>query len=206
MTLPTSMVMTRIGGRDYPLRSIPSCKTCQSPHRLEAEAMLLTSGRTPAAIARSLPEDAGLTGDNLRDHFNNGHMPLQVEVQRRLVERRALKVGKDLESATELLVDQVVLAEAIVQKTYERLAAGEIEPDTADGIAAARFLHAVERDESGGLDQEMWVTAVNAIFEVVSEEVEDAVWAKIGERLAAHPALRALAKEREKKEMEAIEG
>lgn len=192
MSHPSSMVMTRIGGREYPTRSVPNCKTCQSPHRLTIENLLLTAGRTFAAIARELPEEAGLSAENLADHYNRGHMPLQVETRIRLRDRRAEEVGKQLDDAATMLVDQVVVADAILQIGYERIMKGEVEPDVADIIAAAKFRQQVEREMGEAIDTEMWVSAINEMLTVAESVMPPEIWNEYGQRLLNNPVLNAL--------------
>jgi hypothetical protein len=203
---PSSMVMTRIGGREYPMRSVPNCKTCQSPHRLHVENLLLTAGRTFAAISRELPEDAGLSPENLADHYNRGHMPLQLETRIRIRERRAEEIGKQLDDGATLLVDQVVAADTILQIGYERLLAGEITPDVSDMLVAAKFRQQVEREMGEAIDTEMWVSSINELLSEAEAVMPPEMWANYGQRLLKNPVLNALRqKQKEESAAQAIE-
>src|SRR4051812_32542213 len=106
-THPASMVMVRVGRHDYPARHVSGCLTCTSPYRRRIEADVV-AGRTYAAIARLLPPPEGDAPANpdwecIRRHFDSGHMPMQAEVRRRLIETRAKQVGKSIDNAAETL-------------------------------------------------------------------------------------------------------
>lgn len=195
---PASMVMTRIGGRDYPLRSVPQCKTCQSPHRLLIENALL-QGRTYKAIERELEGlDPGPMGnpnaEGISHHYKEGHLPLPQAVQRRLIERRAEEIGINMESAVDSLVDKVTVAQSIVQKGWEMLAADQAAPTVAETISAIKLLHDIEKQSEQSLDQEAWVQSVQIMMEVARELMDDEQWDWFGRKLASHPVLRAMAK------------
>jgi hypothetical protein len=196
--MPASMVMTRINGKDYPLKSVPQCKTCQSPHRLHIEQAML-QGRTYRAIERELEGlDPGAMGhpssEGIANHYKEGHMPLPQAVQRRLIERRAEEIGLDMESKVESLVDKVTVAQSIVQKGWEMLAADQSAPTVAETISAIKLLHDMEKATEGSLDQEAWIGAVQVMMEVAREVMADDQWEYFGRKLSAHPVLHALAR------------
>jgi len=122
---------------------------------------------------------------------------LQVETRLRLTERRAKEVGKSLDDASAVLVDQVLLADMVIQRTYERLAAGEIEPDVADGIAAAKFRQQIEREMGEAIDTEMWVSVVNAMISDGEAVMPPEIFAAWGERLRKNPVLHAARQKQE---------
>lgn len=199
--MPSSMVMTRINGKDYPLKSVPQCKTCQSPHRLYIEKAML-EGRTYRAIERELEGlEPGVMGhpssEGISHHYKEGHMPLPAAVQRRLIERRAEEIGLDMESKVESLVDKVTVAESIVQKGWELLANDAQAPTVAETLAAIKLLHDIEKQTEGSLDQEAWVGAVQVMMEVAREVMADDQWEYFGRKLSSHPVLHALARKKQ---------
>lgn len=185
-----SVVTYRLGGRDYPLRSVAGCKVCEHPQRFAVEQQV-ASGRTYAAIARQLDPEADLSAANIRAHWTNGHMPFQVESLRRIVETRAAEIGRDIEAGVEDTVDQVALARTVVHRTFERIAAGLVEPTVADGVAAARLLHLMGVDDEH-LDRDLWVEAFMVYHEIARRIMGDDQFTRFGRELAAHPVLRSL--------------
>jgi hypothetical protein len=127
-----------VQGQTYPLVSVPNCLTCQSPLRPDIERALVT-GRSYAGVARQFPH-AGLSSRNIGEHYRRGHLPVQDEALRRLAEERAAQIAKDIDEGAGVIVDQVLFARAVVQRSFERLACGDAEPDIREGLAAARLL------------------------------------------------------------------
>ena len=206
---PASMVMTRIGGQDYPLRSEPNCKTCQSPQRTLIENELV-KGRSYAVIRRELEGlPAGDRGhpsaEAISDHVKNGHIPIGASLQRRLIERRAKDIGRNIETAEESLVDYVTVQQMIVSKGFERLQDGTIEPDVKDLIAASKFLHDVEASQGdNGLGEEVMLQALHAYLEVARTFIPADRWAEYGRAMASNPVLKAIAaKQEEQRTLEA---
>lgn len=198
---PSSMVMTRIGGVDYPMRSVPSCKTCQSPQRTLIENELV-KGRSYAVIRRELE---GLPGgdrghpsaEGISEHVKNGHVPIGASLQRRLIERRAKDIGRNIEAAEESLADYVTVQQMIVSRGFERLQGGEIQPDVKDLIAASRFLHDVESQGDNGLGEEVMLQALHAYLEVARTFIPPDRWAEYGRAMAANPVLLAIAQKQD---------
>ena len=94
-----SVISYRLGGRESPMVSVGSCKVCQSPQRIKIESDII-AGRTWGMIEKSIKvvdPDCDLTGRNIRDHYHNGHLPLEQEAGRRIIERRATQRGADIE-------------------------------------------------------------------------------------------------------------
>lgn len=185
-----SVAMYRLGGREYPLRSAQGCKTCDSPYRLDVEQQI-AAGHSYASIVRGLPDDAGLTPANVRAHLVAGHLPLQVEALRRIAEDRADAIGRDVEAGVASLVDQVVLARTVVQRSFERIAAGAVEPEVADGIAAARLLHQMGVDDQQG-DRDLWTEAFMVYHDVARRLMPPEMFERFGDELRASPILRGL--------------
>lgn len=187
------MVMTRIGGKDYPLYSDPRCKTCQHPDRVGIENALLV-GRSYVAILNSLPEDEYKPAyRGILYHFNNGHMPLEAAAQRALIERNWIKQGKAIEDAVTDMVDHVTVAEMVVKRGFERMQAGEISPDMTDTLNAVKIVESIQSRTNADLDQEMWVSATMSMLEDARAIMSAEQWAKYGKKLAANPVLKALA-------------
>jgi hypothetical protein len=200
---PTSMVMTRIGGQDYPLRSVSTCRTCQSPHRLMIENELLKA-RSYAAIARSLEgmESGDLehpTREGIGEHVKNGHMPIGPGVQRRIIERRAVEIGKNIEDSVDPLADYVTVNQMIVQKGFERLQAGDIDVDAKDIVAASKFLLSVDQSGQEGVDEQSWSDALMVYLELAVRFIPPEHQREYSDLLNANPILKAIVAKQEAK-------
>src|SRR3954453_6015358 len=91
-----SIVMYRVGGRQYPLKTVGQCKVCSSEGRLAIEQEV-ANGRGYAAIIKSLDEGHDLTPRNISDHVRNGHMPLEISTVREIIDERARIRGMSIE-------------------------------------------------------------------------------------------------------------
>ena len=204
------MVETRIGGRNYPMRSVPSCKTCQDPNRVNIENELIR-GLSYAAIAQGLlgtPEGrlGHPTAQQVSDHVKNGHIPVGVSSQRRLIERRAKEIGRSIDDAEDSLIDFVTVNQMIVQRGFERMQEGEITPEMTDVIAASKFLHQIEQSAGGGIDENTWRDALMAYMETTREFIPQERWAEYGAAMNANPILKAMARAAEQKAIGGTEG
>lgn len=201
---PSSAITYRIGGREYPMRVQRNCKVCMSPHRFDIEEMLV-GGRTYRKIVESLPadDDHGLTYENVKNHYLNGHLPTEHSATRQIVEARAQRVGKAVEDSVEQLVDGVSLAQVVVQKTFEAIAANEIAPDMKDGLAAAKFLADLGEYDEGGTDMLAVSEAFMAYHDTAQEVMSPEQFAAFGAMLASNPVLKALAAKYDGEEVEA---
>lgn len=188
-----SAIIYRVGGREYPLKTNRQCRVCMSPHRFDIEDALI-NGRTYRKIVESLPEGHELVTANVKNHYLNGHLPLEQAATRQIIEARAERVGKSIEDAAQSLVDGLTLAEVVVQKTFEGIASGEIAPDLKDGLAAAKFLADFgEYDEDGGTDMMAVSEAFMVYHDAAAEVMTPEQFAAFGEMLTTSPVLRALA-------------
>lgn len=189
----SSLVRYRLGGREYPLRSVSTCFVCQSPHRFHIESEI-AQGRTYPRIQQDLmvaDSDCTLSTDNLREHFRNGHMPTEVEGARLIMERRAVERGRSLDDAAHSLADGMAFAEIVVQKAVEALVNGEIKPDVRDGIAAARLLETFAPVEQGA-NQNTYAEAFLVYHEEAQLVMTPGQFEDFGRRLSKNATLKAL--------------
>ena len=128
-----------VAGRTYPVTMATRCRTCRSHHRHTVEA-LLVEGQPYTAIVQSLPEDCGLTPANIGEHFRRGHVATEHEVVRQLLDRRSRGRGDEVSLQAERVLSALGFAQAVVQKVYERLASGEVEPSFREALACSRLL------------------------------------------------------------------
>jgi hypothetical protein len=114
------------------------CRVCRSPARRAVE-VALAEGRSYAEIAGVVP-DSRLSPRNIAEHYRRGHLPLDSDEVREIVAERALDNGSIVQVGIDRQAEALRLAQAVVRRTWEGVAAGEIEPTFKDGIAAARLL------------------------------------------------------------------
>ena len=200
-----SLVMTRIGGQDYPLRSEPRCNTCQSPHRMFIENRLIR-GDSYASIARevaALPHGEHKKPPNKQSisiHTRNGHMPLGQSTQRRIIERQALKAEKSIEDSEDPLVDYLTLNQLLVQQGFEKMATGELQFSASDVLRASQFLHDIEREAADDVDQEVWIEAMMEYMSIAKRFIPPQMWEQYGAALHGSSVLAALEKRMQKSE------
>lgn len=208
-----SLIQVQIGNRRYSAVRVPNCLTCQHPARMLIEEQIalqrpfrkiaeyfsMKTVELEDGVPTLLPR---ITHQNIHTHYTRGHMPVEVATMRRLAERRAQQIGVALESASDQFVDQVILAEATVARTYERMMLGKIEPEIKDGLAAAKFLQDVQDKAQGGLDSEAWSVAMTVYFEKAQQFMSPEVWQQFTEALRTDPILRGIAQRAQASEQE----
>lgn len=185
-----SVASISVGGREYPLVSEPTCRTCQSPHRrfIEAEAV---AGVAWHAIVDRLPDNAGLTARNLSDHFRNQHLPVAAEGVRLLAERDAHEVGETVALGANGVADYLNFARQVVGRVNRRVVSGEVEPSVNDAIRAAQLLSQYDVREEETAPQD-YVRGFVIYCEVAQELMGPDLFRDFVHRLARHPVLRQL--------------
>jgi hypothetical protein len=188
------MVMVQVAGRAYPLRTEGTCGVCQSPYRFEIERALVLGesyGDIVESMASRNPLPPGRT--TLKNHVNNMHMPLPQTTQRRLIEKRAADLGKDIEEGTENLLNYTSVNETIIKKGFERLQDGDIKPSMGDLLKALALQAQIETSQpSGSLDTEAWQAALMEYFNIARRTMPPELWAEFTRELARSPLLKAL--------------
>lgn len=180
-------------GKVYPFKTVGRCLTCQSAHRLEIEQMV-ARGVPYARIVQDLNLRQGqnrVTAASIANHFNGGHMPVQQETVRRIIERKARERGESISEAIDARVDGETFAEMILQRTVERLGDGEINPGIHDGLAAAKLLAELAPHEDAASESD-YVAAFMVYHSVVQEIMTESQFAEFVRRLAVNPVLKVL--------------
>jgi hypothetical protein len=189
----TSMVMTRIGGRDYPTYSGPNCKTCQHPDRMDIENEIL-AGRSYLAVHKGLPDGPEKPSYNgLLNHFHAGHLPIGPAAERALMERNYEATGRRIEEAVDDIIDHITVAEMVVKKGFERMQRGEIAPEMTDLLGAVKIVESIQARTNQDMDHEMWVSATMSMLEDARAVMSPEQWETYAKKLAANPVLKALA-------------
>lgn len=183
--------MYKVGGREYPLKTSRSCKVCSSPWRSAVENALI-SGFSYEKIVSSLPEDTGLTQDNVKSHYKNNHLPLQEDVRRRLIESRAAELQWDVDSAAGQMVDAIGFLRSGLQDVLSRMSNREIEPDIKDGIAMARILTTLDVAEQTEQDMSQYRTAMQDMLDAARDTMTPEQYAAYSQRILNSAAMRSL--------------
>jgi hypothetical protein len=187
-----ALVMYRLGGKDYPLISEPTCKTCFSPYRFHIESEVLAAVPAAVVVRRLVAQDAevDLTPRNVLSHIE-AHMPAKEVAYLRIAQRRATERGRTIEEGTDNLVNGLALAEAVVKRTWDRIAQGEIKPTVQDGLRAAQILETFEGADTG-IDQDLFVEAFMVYFDAAESLMTTEQFAQFGRVLEANEVLSAL--------------
>ena len=188
-----SIAAYRFNGKTYPFKTVSRCLTCQSPHRLEIEQMI-ARGVPYSRIVKDLDLREGrnrVTTTSMSSHFNNGHMPVQSEVVRRVIERRARERGADMDPALSALVEGQGFAELVLHRVVERLADGEIDPGIGDGLSAAKLLADLAPHEQAASEAD-YVAAFMEYHRVAQDLMTPSQFEEFGRRLASSAVLKAL--------------
>lgn len=180
----------RMGGTMVPVISDPRCKVCNGPYRFDVDEYILV-GTAFKKINDRLPEGVEYTTYCLRGHWKN-HMSLEQSEAVGIVHRRAQRVGKRIEDAEESLVDGISLLETVVQRTFEKIAKGQIEPTLRDGLAAAQVLAQLGEYDDSELDQQAYVEAFSVYQDEARRIMGEDAFEAFGEALASNPVLAAL--------------
>lgn len=194
--MPPAAAMYRLGGRTYPAVVVRGCQVCHNPLRAMIETHLVT-GRSFAAIARSLPPWAGVTPSAISRHARNGHLPLAEDVRRQIVVDRSNELGRDPESHEGEMGDYLSFLRLGVADTTERLVRREIEPTISEGIAMAKILAALGVHEADGQAEaderlELQTRALRAILATVRSMLDDASYREFSMRVLADPDVASL--------------
>lgn len=189
------VMLVRIGNHTYPAKQVTRCKTCQSKYRTQIEKGII-GGMTYASIISDLIEPfddhsplGAPTYQNVLTHVRRGHMPIPYATQRRIIEGRAREVGKSIEHGEQLIIDSVSVGRTIVQRGFELLNNGEIQPSMGDLMKALQLQQVVEGGKDGELDEETWREALITYMEIVQRNVAPDIFQRIGREMAASPVL-----------------
>lgn len=202
----SSMVNIRVGNRTLPAYRSNRCKVCTHPGRPLIEEQILLNSTYPSIVEwvsnheveeidGALVEWPTVTVNQLLNHYNNGHCPLDAKLLHELSEQRMTELGLDYESSTGRIVDHVVTAKLIAAMGQERLMRGEIQPDVKDTLAASKLLADLDSKRGGAEGEELlviWQQAMEVFFTVTQRHVSGPQWQAIGADLSSNPVLREL--------------
>lgn len=186
----TETSFVQVGDRLYPVKSVKNCKTCRSRYRSQIEQGILAGMPYGRVVEQSVdPHDdhsalGPPTYQGIMTHVRRGHMPLPYSTQRSILESRADELGRSIEEGQQLVMDSVGTLRAIVQRGFERMNNGEIQPTMGDFIAALRLEGALTGTQSGDqTDDDMWRQAFVAYMEIVKMSVSADAFQRIGDQM-----------------------
>jgi hypothetical protein len=190
-TSPTSTIVYRVGGREYPMRMATHCRVCNSRHRAQIEEALL-KGYGYAPVARNYGEEEGLTTQNVAEHVRNQHLPMDLAVRRGIMEEHARQVGKSIEEAETSIIDYLGFARIGLQRVLERVATGEIQPDIKDGIEFAKLIMKAEElaGDGGNLDHQVVLRGFLSYMQAVAKVCTPAQVKEIGALISSNPVVK----------------
>lgn len=197
------VMLVRVNGRSYPAKQVKQCRTCRSKYRTQIEQAII-NGMTYRSILNNvvLPyddhSDLGKPGyQSLQTHVVKKHMPLPFSTQRRIIEDRAIELGKSVEEGEALLVDSITIHRALVEQGFRRLNNGEIQVGMTDLIKVLQLQQATEAGRDGNnLDEDIWRDALMEYMSIVRNNVTADVLQRIGRELAESPILQRINKGR----------
>lgn len=196
------VMLVRVNGRDYPAKQVKQCRTCRSKYRTQIEQAVI-NGMTYRAIIANVVEPyddhshLGAPGyQSLQTHVVKKHMPLPFSTQRRIIEDRAIELGKSVEEGEALLVDSITIHRALVEQGFRRLNNGDIHVGMADLIKVLQLQQATESGKDVGLDEDLWRDALMEYMSIVRRNVTSDVLQRIGRELAESPILQRINKGR----------
>jgi hypothetical protein len=196
--MPKTPVVYKIGGRQYPYKTVANCKVCQlrPEYRREIEEHVL-NGLGWKTIARSLPADLNISDRNISDHVHNEHMPLEQSIKRVLVEDAYQRLGSSVEDAENTLITWLGFARLGLQEAFERLRSGKMSIDAKDGIAFAEMLMRADQFMAGQTDYEAWVKVFDVFWDEIDANAPPEVAQAIGRAIATNPVLNSLEERRQ---------
>lgn len=189
--IPEGVVMYRLGGRMYPMKFEPQCSVCQSPHRLKIEREVL-EGYSYRSIHSGLDEEGRMHWTSIQRHVSRGHLPVDAQVKRFAIEERARELGRSAETHDQALADHVTMARLGVQKVFEKMMRGDLEPDIQDGIAFGNMLMKLGMYEGSDIDRQAMMEAFTAYMEAAEEVMNSDQMRTFGQLLSSNSTLRAL--------------
>lgn len=182
----------KLGGRDYPLKTVASCIVCTSHHRVEIERQAI-KGHGWAGIARQLPEEANISARNIAEHVRNGHLPMDLVRRNAIFEESARSVGRGLVEAEFNIIDQIAYSKLVINRRVEYLMDNDIVPDATEAAAAARLLAQVEIEKAeSGIDEAAMLDGFLVYAEAIREHTTPDQFAAIARTISSHPVMRRL--------------
>lgn len=199
---PRSLMQVNIGGRIYDAMSVSQCHTCQHPARLDIERKIL-AGHSYRDVAMQYSETTyeslgeqkrfpRVDWMSIHRHFKGRHLPVEMAALREIADARAREMSEAYTEETARIVDGHTFARQVLHTTQQRLVSGEIQPEVRDGLAAAKLLQEIEAEAIGGIDGEVWISAMTRYFELARQVMPTELWDRFTRALTVDPVLQSL--------------
>lgn len=184
--------MYRVGGRTYPLKTARGCAVCNSHTWRVAIENYVLQGFGYKTIVDRLPEDAGITIHQIKNHVTEGHLPLIEDARRAVVEARAAELQWNPETDAQRVVDHVGFLRLALNDVTSRLMTREIEPDVKDGIAIAKALAQIDIDNDTEDRLAMYASLIRLMFEAAQRHMDHASYQSFSQELMDSPVFRSM--------------
>lgn len=175
------------------MKSVGQCLTCSSPLRFDIEHAIM-KGTPFSRIAEDVllrDPSSRVTVNSMKTHFDRGHMPMESEVIRRTVERRARERGQHLDDAAENVASGVAFAEIVLHRAIEDVAEGRLSPSVADGLNAAKLIEQFAPVGASATESD-YVQAFMIFHQVAQEIMSVEQFEVFGRRLEQNQQLQTL--------------
>lgn len=204
--VPASVMMVRVGGQDYPYRRVAACSVCNSPYRMSIERALL-QGWSYKRIQNSLDDvEHGPHPQpdqwSIRQHVTAEHMPLPSIARRKIIEKRAGEIGRNIEEDSELLLDTVTVNQMIIQRGFERMINGDLDVSMSDLMNALKLQLQIDQQMGETTDAQAWRDAMMEMLSTARRIMPPELWQRFGAEMKDSPIIAAL----QAKESKAVEG
>ncbi len=186
-----SVAMYRVGGYEYPMVTVLTCKTCTANPKVRVYIENALINSIPyVQIERSLPDGYEVPWRSIRNHLDKLHMPLQQYIRRQIIEKRATDIGLDVANHDGTLVNYLSLGDSVINEVYLRMMDGNIKPDMKDAVAFARLIKASEEKVGEDLDQEIIYQTFLIYQEAVRRNVDEETFSTIAHEITSSPVIR----------------
>lgn len=206
-----SLVRTALPGKRLYTnkRTIPQCHTCQSPYRDQIEEGI-ASGLSATTILSHLKSFTPVSGEeaiafpsaeSIASHRKNRHLSLTHELRQAMLDQHRKAVGENLNEDEDVIVEKTLVARMIVQRGYEMLRDGEVDPSINEVIAASRLLYQLDKDMEENIDVQIWKDVLMVHMDTASRYIPIDMLSAYGREIEQHPIMLALREKLEKQKM-----
>lgn len=185
-------VVLAVGGHQFPARTEPRCKVCQSPLRADFE-LGLSRQLSPARVLKrvdqeDLPEDLRVKSpESLRIHADR-HMSMDQAVASAVGEAWQRKLGLNPDEE-DTIVTHVGLIDLVMQRAFEGIANGTLMPNVNEGLSAAKMMMEFEGRLNAGNNNDAYLDVLNTYLQVARDVLPPEQLLAFGEALSQHPLM-----------------
>lgn len=142
-------------GTPLPYKTEPQCKVCQHAERIYLENAT-HAGYDHSEIVAGLHNPLAFDGSeitwrNIREHFKNGHVPVNKAEIAETLWKSAEEHGISPEEYSATQMAHVEALDLVVNKFLRRLRDPNVQPDISEGLKAVQMMHAIQIEGGGGV-------------------------------------------------------